>query len=80
MASMARMCGTSLMTIELSIKGIDVPGKREETTSNEHATKEQKKLVLSEKMKVALVSVGLFSEEQAEAISNETQVNLSEDF
>ena len=31
-------------------------------------------------MKLALITMGLFSDEQAEAIVNETQANLSENF
>ena len=53
---------------------------REEATSKQQAGKENKKLILSEKMKAALVTVGLFSDEQAEAIINETRANLPEDF
>ena len=53
---------------------------REDAISKQQVAKENKKLILSKKMKVALVTAGLFSNEQAEAIINETQTNLSEDF
>ena len=41
---------------------------------------QQRKLILTKEMKAALLTVGAFTEEQAEAIVNETQVNLPKDF
>ena len=53
---------------------------RVEAISKQQAEKENMKLILSEKMKVALITVELFSNEQVEVIINETQNNLPEDF
>ena len=53
---------------------------REKATLKQQVGKENKKLILSKKMKVALVTVRLFSDKQAEAIINETRANLPEDF
>ena len=53
--------------------------EREESPSKTHATKEGRKLALSEQMKAALITVGLFSEEKSDVIVNDTQANLSVD-
>ena len=41
---------------------------------------QQKKLLLRKEMKAALLTISTFTEEQANAIANETQANLSKDF
>ena len=81
MRSMECMRDTSLRMIEISIKGIDVPSKRERGITVEERRNQGKgrKLVLSKKIQAALVTIGLFSEEQADVIVNETQANLTAD-
>ena len=55
-------------------KDKDSKGKETEKISN------AKKLQLSKEMKAALLTVGSFTEEQAEAIMKEAEANLPEDF
>ena len=55
-------------------KDKDSKGKETRKISN------AKKLQLSKEMKAALLTVGSFTEEQAEAIMKEAEANLPEDF
>ena len=54
--------------------------KNNAKSNNPPAPKADRKLILSKEMRDALLTVGAFTEEQADEIVKETQANLPKDF